>query len=610
MKHTLKIISLILILSSCVVDNQSTIKAAKMNSTTSVDTTVGPETDALIPSNYVALNPAFATTVQVIKDGMGLCNSGAFSQLPDNKDYFVGRMLITSGSNLCDGTSWQLALFKMDWTNNILNFQKTIISPPAKVDALSMTITTAYDPYVIKYNNEYWVAFECHGAGSVFAATVSACLAPFTIASGIDLTRLSVPVKGVKLSSDTYSASVPKLLEFNGSLYMYWTAVHFKTFNGVDKFFDLATRGMQLVQELTTQRKIWGVRSGNIPVAAYDSLNTEVLGPNTTDPMSNNVADGFQVMVVDNKIIMPAAVGGTGCITPVSPVFGCYRLQIYRSSSPLGEHVFNSEVLNSPQLAFNPEEYSRIFYDPSGESFMMGMMIPPFLVGSPAPTNTVGTGYRRYPFDVKNLSFTTNIKSVNPVPNPQNNIEVVNLSIDVLENFIAGCNASSTHTINCRAAISRYCINQGHASGGYGPTDQNNGVVNITCIKENASKLLTTTLASLKKIQSRCSGLASDFCNSAINQYCNANGYAGGGFGPSEFDGTNVKLVCLKAPRGYSLHTTLSHMKTFHSACSDSDVNSIACNSAVNKFCATAGYKSTFGILEHVADALLVGCLN
>lgn len=605
MKKFLNLILISLVVAACVPATQTPTDTSKLNSTTSVDDKVDPSVDTQMPPSYVALNPSSATTVHVIQDGKGLCNSGAFSQLPDNKDYFIGRMLITtSTTNMCEGTNWQLALFKMDWANNVLNFQKAIISIPVK--GSNFTITSAYDPYIIKYNSEYWLAFECYGTGDVFKDNVGACLAPFTIAAGIDTSRLSIPVKGLKVGDDMYSTSVPKLLEFNSSLYLYWTSVHFKS----NRISDIGTRGMQLVQELTSQRKIWGVRSGNVPVPTHDPLNVEVLGTNPNDILTNNVADGFHVMAVDNKIIMTAGMGGTGCMTPVSQVFGCYRLQIYRSSSPLGHHVFNSEVMNSQQLAFNPEEYSRIFFDPEGNSFMMGMMVTPFLAGIPAPSHTVTNGFKRYPFDIKNLSFTTNLTSINPIINPVNNVEVVNLNIEVLENFVPTCNKTNTHLLSCRSAITRFCMNHGYAGGGYGPTDQSSTAVNFTCIKDISSSSIITPVANLKKFNSNCVGVVSDSCNSAVNQYCKASGFEAGGFGPGEFDGTNVKLTCIKAPRGYQVNSTLSHMRTYQAACNDSDVNSVACNSATNKFCGSQGYKSTFGILEHVGDAILIGCLN
>jgi hypothetical protein len=136
-------------------------------------------------------------------------------------------------------------------------------------------------------------------------------------------------------------------------------------------------------------------------------------------------------------------------------------------------------------------------------------------------------------------------------------------------------------------------------------------LVNFVCFKNNAAKLLLTPLTTLKKFVTTCSGPISGDCNAATARYCQSIGYEAGGFGPSEFDGTNVTVICFKSPNGFALNTTFSVLSSINSACiSTANVNSIACNSAVKNFCVSKNYKSGYGILEHNGDAAVIGCAN
>lgn len=553
-----------------------------------------------------------SSTINVVKNGIGLCNSVSFSQLPDQRNFFIGRVLLNTTNDKCSGSSWQLGLFKMDWTSNTLNFQKLLLPTPASVKHLGVTIVTAYDASVVKYNGEYWAAFECGGTGQLLKTLVSACLAPFTLEKGVDLSRMTIPVIGSVLtgSTDSYSASVPKLLVFNGNLYLYWTVVRFKILNGVNKFYNLTTRGIQLVQELTQAKKIWGVKSNNAAIGSMSSLSQEVLGLNQLDSLSNNVADGFQVMAVNNKIIMTAAIGGVGCINPLSPLYGCYRMQIFQSTKPLGNKVFNSSIAKFPVLPFNPHEYGKFYTHPNGKTFIMGMFIEPSLVGSPRPLNTLPVGLKSFPFDLNSMLFTTNTTSVTPKPVPVNKVETVHLATEVLENFLNACAPAQPASNSCRAAIKRYCVTQGYGSGGYGPTDISGTHSIFSCINSSISKLVVIPLSSLKKYQPACNGQLSDVCNSAIGRHCASIGFAEGGFGPSEFDGANVAITCLKAPNAKKFHTTISKLKSYRSGCESSDVNSVSCSSAANQFCISLSYKSTYGVQDHAGPNVVVGCMK
>jgi hypothetical protein len=317
------------------------------------------------------------------------CNAVAFTQVPDMLDLFVGRKLNGADEqNGCAGKAWSLDLLRMDWNAHRLSVVQTILQTPASILGGRARLDSAYDPYAAKFRGEYWVAFECAGYEIPGA---SACMGPFdprTPGNGIDLSRTYIVVYG--RSSDprdqfTYSASGPKLLVFGDRLYLYWTAVKYWTPPGRKdhQWLTIATRGMELVQDPSGKRLLWG-KGANGPVASYDpARNAEVWGVDPADPRSNQTADMFSTAVVGKVIYATAGLGGSGCLTPLGTSSGCYRLAISVSTAPLGPHAFNQHLVPEDLLPANPQEYTRLFRQPSGEFCLMGQFLKP-LPQSPA----------------------------------------------------------------------------------------------------------------------------------------------------------------------------------------------------------------------------------
>ena len=333
----------------------------------------------------------------------GTCNANVFSQVPRYKDYFVGPRKPTS--ECTPGTiGGNIALYKMDWSTNTLNVDSVIYKTPAAVSTGVATgsVGSAHDPTVVSYNGELWVAFEC-GHGTGFRGT-SSCVGPFDLDKKvIDPDRTTVIVEGRDADNASiygYSTSVPNLFVFNNRLYVYWAAI--QSLKTTQDWQQITIRGMELTQEPSGLRRLWGVGSPGKMVASYDpSRNVEVLGLNPGNPYENQSVDLKGLYIKGAYIYLIASVGGKGpdgtqnCLKAIDPVlstsYGCWRMQIFRSAVPLGTHIFNERVV-SPLLPMNPASYQHSFIAPDGTLKIIGNFF-----------NT--TGSYTYPFNT--LHFPT-----------------------------------------------------------------------------------------------------------------------------------------------------------------------------------------------------------
>ena len=178
------------------------------------------------------------TPVSVITPtGQIVCNASAsFAAIPGQPNMFVGRVLAIGSQTYCGAgnftTQPALGIFQMNWTANQMVFQNYLFVTPITVNGIY--VRSSYDPSIMTYNGENWIAWECtpHYRGLEY---VSSCMAPLLPdLSGIDQTRFSVPVRGntgptpnnpsrmISLSS----ASIPQLLNFGGTPYIYWAIDH------------------------------------------------------------------------------------------------------------------------------------------------------------------------------------------------------------------------------------------------------------------------------------------------------------------------------------------------------------------------------------------------
>lgn len=311
------------------------------------------------------------------------CNSVVFAQIPGHPDYFLGRIRGNPGSCLStERQLWGIALFRMDWNTNTLIFRKevfrpsTVVSAGVSAGATAVRVHHSFDPSVVSYKGELWVAFECA------TGHTSTCVGPLDWnTASIDPSRTTVVVQGNDAdprSGLLYSASVPNIFVFHNRLYVYWSAVRIRRAGRIWR--QITIRGMQLAQEPSGRRRIWGAGSPGVPVASHDpARNVEVLGLNPADPYANQSADVKGVYADRNYVYLITSLGGTGpdgratCLNPRGTSFGCYRMQIFRSPSPLGRDVFNPHPLVSPMLPLNPAAYQRPFTAPGGTLRILGM---------------------------------------------------------------------------------------------------------------------------------------------------------------------------------------------------------------------------------------------
>jgi hypothetical protein len=321
------------------------------------------------------------------------CNATVFAQIPDMPDLFIGRLMNrTDPQDGCKGRGWSLVLLNMDWATHRLRLVRTILQTPVPV-LNGMRIDSAYDPYVVKFNGEYWVAFECAGKGIYGGAT---CMGPFDPRqpdNGMDISRTYVIVQGLSSEPDDiyhYSASDPKLLTFHNRLYLYWSSIKWwKPPGGYGvQWLSIATRGMELRQEAGGQRLLWGVGAMG-PVDAYDpSKNVEVWSGDTDDVRSNQTVDMFSIISLGGVIYATAGIGGNtdasppppterhpGCVVPDKTKEGCFRLAISWAATPLGNHIFNNHLAPERMLPSNTQEYARFYTEPGGALFLMGHFI-------------------------------------------------------------------------------------------------------------------------------------------------------------------------------------------------------------------------------------------
>lgn len=556
-------------------------------------------------ANYLAPTAVNA----VLLNGQSPCNSSSFAQVPTDRNYFIGRVLNNTSADLCSGSTWSLILFKMDWTQNVLHEVSVLFQPPYQVST-GQTISSAYDPHVVVYNNELWVAFECTGN---FGYGASSCIAPFSIAGGIDVSRMTIAVMGTMNSSNTeaFSASVPKLLVYQGGLYIYWTACHFVSIGGVMVLVEDTTRGAQLVQESSSLRRLWTYGAQGSALAANDpGSSVEVYGGTAVDSTANSLADMADVYTDGTQIYAIAGVGSVGCVTPLSPLFGCYRTRIAFTQSPLGYHAFNANFLESPVLPANPQEYTHLYTTPNGGHFLMGHYLSPTLNGSTMSPHTIPAGIQKYPFIPSQMKFApTGVANDGIIPSPTVNSANLAVTFSILSVFHSGCTSAQVMSGACHAAIARFCQSQGYAAGGFGPTDHSGDNAIVTCLRSTVGAILVPAFSDLQNYNSNCTVNAAtgDSCASAISHYCQAQGYATG-FGPEEDSGIAVTVTCAPSTEASLQATTFTQLSTFNSSCPGTSSTSDSCLSASTHLCQSKGYNTSFGVSDHVGDAAIIGC--
>jgi len=344
--------------------------------------------------SYVGQNGAVAI-------GFPGCNSASFTPVPGSQNLFISRHRITStggmagvsGPNDCSGgLQWGLTLVQLDWTkkqftlvkplldtsvNNAKKLSQAVISGGPMKGAI---IKSAYDPNMVVFNGQYLVSFECvlSEFGPNFGVDgTSSCLSVYDpVKQTIDLSQTQVIVSGNFSGSGAHhAASVPSLLVFQNTLYVYWSALEITN----NTFTSIAMRGAAIDK---TSNGFVIRNSGGKLVKSTDPLTTEVWGPNANDPFSNSSIDSRLVWVSGKSVVALAAKGGNGCVSPDGTSKGCFKMAISKSTTPLGYHIFNNGIqAASTAYPSNAQEYTTPITGPDGSHWFLGHFYKPVTNG-------------------------------------------------------------------------------------------------------------------------------------------------------------------------------------------------------------------------------------
>jgi hypothetical protein len=297
------------------------------------------------------------------------CNEVSFAAIPGDAAHVIGRY-----NNGCANTSFSLARYAIDWDAQTLTLVNVAFDTSGGSVAVSKgdSISTAYDATVMSYGGELWVAFEC-GGSIAGATTACSCVGPMNATTGvIDAGRTNVVVLGNDSLGDGYwySASVPELLAYGGTPYIYWSAVKMGA-SGAHTWSNITGRGMKLVEIPASGGQLWNANTGTWVGSADPNNTIEVwgLGSSAAD---NAVADLQGVFTNGTDVFMTAAVAGTGCSNPFWPPT-CYSFSLSKAANPFATDTFSKgTLLPATELPSETHSYSRYIQDPSGQGYILG----------------------------------------------------------------------------------------------------------------------------------------------------------------------------------------------------------------------------------------------
>ncbi|HEY1697098.1 MAG TPA: hypothetical protein VGG39_33290 [Polyangiaceae bacterium] len=340
--------------------------------------------------SFLGQDGSYAITVWDA-NGQRNCNEGPFAQIPGDATHVIGRY-----SNTCTNTSnWSLARWSVDWTTHRLTFENMIFDtragsvPIAGGNALS----TYYDATIVSYGGELWVAGECGGtiAG---AGTASACTGPLGSSTWtMDPARTNVAVVGNQSLNDgyLYSASVPKLLVFQGGLYLYWSAVKLGASSGT--WAAITERATELAEFPAAGGMLWAARTGGGVGSADPTYTDEVWGLGTTTA-DDVVADIGGIFTDGASVYANGSIAGSACSQPFWPPT-CYSIAFAKSANPLGHDIFDTgTLLPASELTTTTGGELRLFTDPAGTNHLWGSYFTNVTGPRPMPlTGAPDTGY-------------------------------------------------------------------------------------------------------------------------------------------------------------------------------------------------------------------------
>ena len=371
------------------------------------------------------------------------CNTVEHTSIPALGDLMIGR--VRNGGFSQDATGAyvfsgkcgdiqnnSLTLTQMDWTNrNIIPLDVMLDTTKAigveySGESPQYLLWAAFDPTIASFQGEYWVSFQCGLAEygkNLFAASV--CAAPLVGSDTaahhmkIDASRISVVAKATMAGDSSkhgYAASLGKLVEHKGHLYLYFGALEIdltKNFlcpagdelgpckNIAAHFESNALRGVEVQVDPTTQRLY--AKGFNEAIPAIGKPSVEVLA---------NI-DGYQVISHDGVLIAAGGrsyAGPTGqtCSEPLN-LPNCYSQIFAEALAPLDYHGF--QLVSGNALSGIPASYYHFMYRPDdGRTVFMGLSFDQL----PSPTSLTT------PFKSHQAAFVWPDDLMTPICNPVN----------------------------------------------------------------------------------------------------------------------------------------------------------------------------------------------
>lgn len=346
------------------------------------------------------------------------CNTLSYGSAPDLGTRLIGRVMngdpITRGEpSACPGSAGAPAHYDQNQSLTLveLNTSPTAhsvvyrykvldTSHPVLIEDGRQQIVSAYDATLAPFEGEYWVAFECALASGVTAS----CIGPLIMFNGrlaVDLPRTSVVVTGrcIRATPECVAASVPKLLDYHGALYLFWSELQFDNSGrarndwalapGTDvqqHFISVDARAARLGRKPGSGRLYVEGRSSAI-VGNDASASVEVM---RNVDFAQFIVVGEHVLATGSLTQGPASPDET-CAMPLNHVANCYRLAFAEAESPFGPfHLIPSEshglaaVDVHDGLPNRPALYNRFVYQPAtGKTVLMGGVY--YDVTSPPP---------------------------------------------------------------------------------------------------------------------------------------------------------------------------------------------------------------------------------
>lgn len=315
-------------------------------------------------------------------------NAGALWQDPMDERLFWGRKLYYSGlpgenqGNEHTWIRWKLAFYRLDEGLRKIEYVRDV-APEGFSTADGRYVFTAYDPAVIQYQTQRYIAFECMGQG--FSGSVGVCMGKLNLDGRLITSTTKIVVDGVSTDPELkthQSGSVPKLVQHPGGVQLSWTSVKLKKDNHAE-FVDLRTMAANITLDANGFWKVVGAGAGPIP--ADSSLANQIF-----TPAAYGTADAYAVTALGNAntYMVTSSTGGAGCVLPLDPIQNCYRLDVRIGSLPTTAGAINAMPQFLTDLPENPVAYVRPIRAANGKLALLGEYLTP---------KTQNTAHRQVP---------------------------------------------------------------------------------------------------------------------------------------------------------------------------------------------------------------------